>query len=621
MIKRLKKMNSIGIMCLSLAIVLIGILVYATVSYAYWSKTYEQTTANAVKGACFSLNFHSDSQQINLTNTYPMSEAEAMTADKYYQFTITNTCTTDMYYNVTLNSLNTNVLDNSIAYKLIDENNNVVGPKILGETTQYTEYNNKTYSDTNGTVNINTSYILSTGFLGKAIMDDSHTNIITPGESKTYKLYLWIDEDVTSESTMNKTFNGKIIITSSTASRITGTYKEEILNGTDPVLTDDLVPVIIADNGDVKKANTGLEWYNYNNSRWANAVVLNSEDTYEAGDTIDPQNIDAYFVWVPRYKYQISNNSQYEEYVSGEPATFGSDAKKVKIKFENKNTTSSAGTNNGDWLTHPAFVSMNTNGMWVGKFETTGDSSKMTVLPNTASFRGQTVKGFFDLALAYNSTANSHMMKNTEWGAVAYLYHSQYGRCSSNSCEDIRINNNQSYLTGYAATDVANVSSYPGSYGADSAKTLGWTTSTGYKASTTGNISGIYDMNGGTAEYVVGYRTGIYGASGFASENIGNYDAKYFDTYEPTLNASDYSKRILGDATGEIGPFYYYSDGDAFRSHNNWYSDISNFVYTSSPWFVRGGMYSDGVIGGIFAFQNDTGRADNSYGMRLVLAP
>ena len=37
-------------------------------------------------------------------------------------------------------------------------------------------------------------------------------------------------------------------------------------------------------------------------------------------------------------------------------------------------------------------------------------------------------------------------MKNTEWGAVAYLQHSQYG-----SHEKVRINNNSNYLTGYAA--------------------------------------------------------------------------------------------------------------------------------------------------------------------------
>ena len=621
MMNKLKKMNALGITCLSIAIVLILVLIYTTVSYAYWSKNFEQTEANIVQGACFDLQFTDNSEDISITNTYPMSESEAMTLNKYYQFTVSNVCSTDMYFNITLNALNNNDLDNSIAFKLVDENNKVIGPKILGETTQYTEYNNRQYQDAYGTYNIKTSYVLTTGFLGQAVMSDDHSTVITPGESKTYKLYLWVDEGVTDVSTMQKTFNGKIIVTSATTSRVTGTYKEEILNGTDPVLTDDLVPVIIADNGSVTKADTGLEWYSYNNNKWANAVVLNTEDTYKAGDTIDPSHIDSYFVWIPRFKYQIWNNSTYEEYVSGEPTTFGSDKKEIKIAFENKNTQASTGTNNGEWLTHPAFTSMNANGMWVGKFETTGDSSKLTVLPNTTSFRGQNVKTFADLALAYNGTANSHMMKNTEWGAVAYLYHSKYGRCSNGTCEDIRINNNQNFLTGYSAADVANVSSAPGVYGNDSSKTLAWNTTTGYKATTTGNISGIYDMNGGALEYVSGYRSGIYGSSGFASENINNYDSKYFDTYEPTLNEYDYSKRILGDATGEFGPFYFYADNDTSRSHNNWYSDSARFVYTSAPWFARGGLYSDGVTGGIFAFQSDNGAASGNHGMRLVLTP
>ena len=42
-------------------------------------------------------------------------------------------------------------------------------------------------------------------------------------------------------------------------------YKEEILNGTDPVLGENLIPVIISDTGVVTKADTQNEWYNYSN--------------------------------------------------------------------------------------------------------------------------------------------------------------------------------------------------------------------------------------------------------------------------------------------------------------------------------------------------------------------
>ena len=49
----------------------------------------------------------------------------------------------------------------------------------------------------------------------------------------------------------------------------TTTYTEGILNGTDPVLEDPLIPVTIEADGTVKKADIGSEWYNYekNNGR------------------------------------------------------------------------------------------------------------------------------------------------------------------------------------------------------------------------------------------------------------------------------------------------------------------------------------------------------------------
>ncbi|MBE6161623.1 MAG: hypothetical protein E7158_05360 [Firmicutes bacterium] len=273
------------------------------------------------------------------------------------------------------------------------------------------------------------------------------------------------------------------------------------------------------------------------------------------------------------------------------------------------------------YMTHPAFISMNTNGLWVAKFETTGTTSALTVKPSQTSLRTQTVKAMFESAYNYKRTDNSHMMKNTEWGAVAYLYHSAYGRCTSGTCEDIRINNNSDYLTGYAAVDGTDQSTYPGTYGNDSSKTLAYNTTTGVKASTTGNITGIYDMSGGVHEYVSSYRTGTLGTSGFDSTIIANYNAKYFDVYGETTSNSDYSKRILGDATGEMGPFYDYTSGTWTGHHNNWYSDYSSFIHSSSSWFSRGGGYNYGVLAGSFYFSYLTGGSANDIGFRLVLAP
>ena len=54
----------------------------------------------------------------------------------------------------------------------------------------------------------------------------------------------------------------------------TTTYTEGILNGTDPILEDPLIPVTIEADGTVKKADLESEWYSYANKEWANAVIL-----------------------------------------------------------------------------------------------------------------------------------------------------------------------------------------------------------------------------------------------------------------------------------------------------------------------------------------------------------
>ncbi|HOB26255.1 MAG TPA: hypothetical protein PKG93_03825, partial [Bacilli bacterium] len=51
-------------------------------------------------------------------------------------------------------------------------------------------------------------------------------------------------------------------------------YKDTVLNGADPVLATDMLPVTIANDGVVTYADTTKEWYNYTNKTWANAVKL-----------------------------------------------------------------------------------------------------------------------------------------------------------------------------------------------------------------------------------------------------------------------------------------------------------------------------------------------------------
>lgn len=215
--KKKKEHNILGITLIAVLVLLITAAIFTTVSYAFWQKTYEQSETNELKSGCFSYRLTENTSSIHLENTYPMSESDAM-KNTPYSFTIENNCSIDMYYNVTLNTTRTSDLDPYLNYKLIDESSNVTGPTILSTLPTYDEYNNFTYTDENGSYDILKSYILTTGSLKAATMNSDNTQVITPGESKTYELYLWMDENVTDFATMAKEFEGKIIVTSSTSS-------------------------------------------------------------------------------------------------------------------------------------------------------------------------------------------------------------------------------------------------------------------------------------------------------------------------------------------------------------------------------------------------------------------
>ena len=400
-------------------------------------------------------------------------------------------------------------------------------------------------------------------------------------------------------------------------------YKDTVLNGADPELKDNLVPVVINNDGTVKKADLSKEWYNYTNKTWANAVTLKDKSISYTDEEIIPEgNIDGYFVWIPRYKYEIFNEGNYTTATTVDSKPSESAEQEIQIVFENKNTTKSVGSTVGSYLTHPAFTLGNVelNGIWVGKFETSGSTTDIDVLPKVTSLRSINVKTMFDLAYNYDRSLDSHMMKNTEWGAVAYLSHSKYGINS-----EIRINNSSTYITGCAAITPAlnyvNKEQTDHSEGYYNGCEREYNTDVGYLASTTGNISGIYDMSGGAYEYMASYRLNTYGSSGFDASSISNYDSKYFDVYPSDSERITFNKRILGDATGELGQFYYYNDSDNNnRYHSTWGADHANFVAASHPWFIRGGHYYGGALAGSFAFHRHTGSAYSNISFRLVLA-
>ena len=458
-------------------------------------------------------------------------------------------------------------------------------------------------------------------------------------------------------------------------------HKEDILHGADPVIKNNLIPVTINNNGKVYKADVTSEWYNYEDHIWANAIVLKDnitlEDAKDEDGSIKEENIKQYYVWIPRYRYQLWNVNSENKYPNG---TTGESA--INIVFENKNTQVSNGTSNGEWLTHPAFTSFDTNGLWVGKFETSYDentftnssvfattnpntsaatsSSNIIIKPNVRSLTNKTPSQFYTLSRGINEELNSHMMKNSEWGAVAYLTYSNYGKCDSNGCEEVYINNvntgsgvaNASTWQWSATITGCSASSADASMSSNQnacASGYAWNGSNN-KASTTGNISEIYDMSGGNWEYVMGvikdadenpmsgrhstFNSGFNGTfgcptcdsntSGLTALTTGMAfptDTRYYDLY--TANSTTlgddtwwiYTNGHLGDANKEIAV-----TGDSSYDRGLWYSDYAVFPTATHPWVFRGGFFTNGDGAGVFYFARGYGDANGYNASRVVLA-
>ncbi len=460
-------------------------------------------------------------------------------------------------------------------------------------------------------------------------------------------------------------------------------YIDRELNGTDPVLNSKLIPITInEENGKVTRANEKEKWYDYKNQKWANAVILRSGKADPgAGVEIAENDIESYFVWIPRYRYQIFDEGNYNGLT-----TKANKAQKINVIFESKDVKPQNGSKEGEWLTHPAFTAFNTNGIWVGKFETGYDgagstgaaevnpadenaaieaTSKVIIKPNVYSWRKIQVAKAYTIGSHYEQTLNSHMMKNTEWGAVAYLQHSEYG-----SQKRVRVNNNSNYLTGYAGKHEPTVgytgtnelcsvnanacNEFGGSIkGQDGEYSTEYFNKASVLASTTENYTGIFDMAGGAWEYMMAtiedgtgsgklasgrhnmYNSGFNGkltCSGCNDSGVEvNHeitevtgeidlptDERYFDKYE--YNTNIYSKGKLGDATKEMGPFYSTKHGNENRNVSSWYDEGAWFIGASTPWFVRGGATADGTDTGLFDFTGDSGRANIFISFRIVLA-
>ena len=417
-------------------------------------------------------------------------------------------------------------------------------------------------------------------------------------------------------------------------------------NASYPTYSQAMIPIVYKDGNWVKAnpSNENQSWFDYSNQQWANVATV-TEDVRQTlldapvGTVVPMDKINTMFTWIPRFKYKLWNTES--TLLPTNNANLLSDYT-IQVEMEGKDTPKSTGTQNGEWLTHPAFTfgDEELSGFWVGKFETgylgatnkvdaeqsVVDASKIVVKPNVYSWTAVTVSQAYYNAyqmrnqtttFGISSTNDPHLIRNMEWGATAYLSSSPYGKAGNpqytNLEKQVRLNNNKGLQTGCGAdtqdapaTEICNA----------------YQTSVGIQASTTGNITGVYDMAGGANEYVgsmmenkekTGYVNTDYHALWPQEEldKIGN-ERKYVDIY-PYSETSKQITNHLGNAMREVGPY------DLVENASSWQMDRAMFPFNLAPFLYRGGSWDIQDHTGTMAFLGVHGGAYAGTSYRIVL--
>ena len=592
---------------------------------------YRGNQENTISSCSFNIDIK-ENNPINLVSTYPMDDNEATKLEPY-KFSITpnsQTCS-KLQYNITIvSNCDTCTKTNGIC-----NDNNLCncneGYQIDPNLIKY-EITNKTTGEK--TVGINPYKM---GVAGS----------MTVGTTINFELRMWIINSATNddlyikENGSYKEDSNGLILTKNFCSKvkITGTDTPyltpiDVSGANKPVLASNMIPVYydatakVWKKADVSNTNKTNPWYSYNSTgeykgRWANAVTVkeSNRQTYlnaEPGTTIPMDDITTMWVWIPRFNAVTPSN-----YNGGTQANPNA----IDVTFVKQNETA---------IDAFAFGTKELSGFWYGKFETShttlassetannlgctnetcSNANGIIIKPNVTSLRWNNPSNFFFASRSMEQTGNSfgfvstevdtHMSKNNEWGAVAYLTHSIYGRCAdSTSCTEIGINNNKSYLTGYGAPAGSNSSQTNGAYN----------TELGKNASTTRTIYGIYDMSGGANEYVMGVLADTNGKarSGYSSSYNSGFTGMLKDgtTYTGiTFPDSKYYNLYTGSSY----------TGHALTETEMWYSDFANFVDASNPWFERGGGYYNSTGAGVFNFVIDSGDSGAYISSRLVIS-
>jgi len=315
-------------------------------------------------------------------------------------------------------------------------------------------------------------------------------------------------------------------------------------------------------------------------TKWANAKL-----------TID--GTDNYFVWIPRYAYKITyfdskeNRDLYRADRTRKTGIVGYSDSRGFVDVKGKKidgVPQYRGIDVGDYYAiHPAFTPDadmgggfgELKGIWVGKYET---SDSKTVQPGISSqlWRYAEVGNMYTYAKSFKIDLKSHMLKNSEWGAAVYLADSQYGRngniIGANQCTGA--------ITGAGASPENKTYAYDAE---TFDTTYAYYTENGMKASTTGNVYGIYDMAGGQQEYVACYGNTSTSSSDYQYGNEFASSGGVSDEFATAYSGVSY---IKGDAVYET--MYWYGEQHGTPST---FSCRSGYARQRSDQFCSMGLF------------------------------
>ncbi|MEG0283024.1 MAG: Ig-like domain repeat protein, partial [Clostridia bacterium] len=374
-----------------------------------------------------------------------------------------------------------------------------------------------------------------------------------------------------------------------------------------------------ASNAVVTTGDTDPDWFDYQNKKWANTQT-------EDGSM---------WTWIPRYAYRIiyydkpvvdnqvpvggniigySDNRGLVDASGTADDFFNRLNGRIEIVFLGANNfkyldgsnyvgdvRKTGGTENpNNYVVHPAFSAVRRTGyykgsvgnfgwdveipgFWVSKFEMATGCTSKTGIPSERSMTASDmfIEGKNISSVRKITGADSMLMKNTQWGAVAYLARA-IGK-------EPNINANGSYTTG-GGDYIANVNQ-----------------------STTGNVTGVYDMSGCAVETMSSY-VHLYSTDANIQNLIDNKDSKYVDVY----TAGDGNKQAMSYFTNSLkyGDALYETSVNGNSRTGSWNGNYSLYAVGTRPVFFRGGHYGSESLSGLFAFYEDPAQPNTNNGWR-----